>query len=326
MKRREIAVVAGGNSSEYEVSLRSGVGIVEWIDRERYRPWLVLMRAEFWEVLLPDGSRRAVDKGSFSFEADEGLIRFDLAYITIHGTPGENGLLQGYFELMGIPYTGCGVLASALSFNKFTCNTYLRAFGVQVAESLALRRGQTIGPDEVAARVGFPCFVKPNVGGSSFGVSKVSHAEDLQQAIERAFAEGEEVIIEAFVSGRELTCGIFHAKGRNTLLPITEVRSHNEFFDYRAKYHGEVEEITPAPIDESLKLRIHSLTEAIYSILGCRGIVRADYILAPSGSITLLEVNTTPGMTPTSFIPQQVAAAGLNMTEVLTELIEEVNN
>ena len=153
--------------------------IVEWIDRERYRPWLLLMRAELWEVLLPDRSRRPVDKGSFSFESDEGLVRFDLAYITIHGTPGENGLLQGYFELMGIPYTGCGVLASALSFNKFSCNTYLRSFGVQVAESLALRRGQTIEADEVASRIGFPCFVKPNVGGSSFGVSKVSRAEDL---------------------------------------------------------------------------------------------------------------------------------------------------
>ena len=320
--KKNIAIVAGGNSSEVVVSLDSAAGLYSFMDKERYNIYFITIVGQIWQVELSETEKIVIDKNDFSFTKNGVKTLFDFAYITIHGTPGENGILQGYFELIGLPYSCCGVLAAAITFNKFTCNQYLKGFGVKVSESLVLRAGQTVSDEEVAQKIGFPCFVKPNVGGSSFGVTKVKSIEQLQPAIEKAFAEGDEVMIEAFMSGTEITCGIYKTKTKTQVLPITEVVPKNEFFDFDAKYKGEVEEITPARISTSLTERVQKLTSAIYDILGCKGIVRIDYIISEGDVINLLEVNTTPGMTATSFIPQQVAAAGLDIKDVMTEIIE----
>ena len=320
--KKNIAIVAGGDSSEVVVSLKSAAGLYSFMDKERYNLFIVTIVGQTWQVEWSDAEKIAIDKNDFSFIRNGEKTKFDFAYITIHGTPGENGILQGYFELIGLPYSCCGVLAAAITFNKFTCNQYLKGFGVKVSESLVLRAGQNITNEEVAQKIGFPSFVKPNVGGSSFGVTKVKTVEQLQPAIALAFAEGEEVMIEAFMSGTEITCGIYKTRNKTQVLPVTEVVPKNEFFDYDAKYKGEVEEITPARISDSLTERVQKLTSAIYDILSCKGIVRIDYIISEGDVINLLEVNTTPGMTTTSFIPQQVAAAKLDIKDVMTEIIE----
>lgn len=325
--KKNIAVVAGGDSSEWVVSLKSAAGIESFLDKERYNVYVVTIVGHDWHVRLSDTENAPIDRNDFSFVRGGERVRFDYAYITIHGTPGENGLLQGYFDLIGLPYSSCGVLVSALTFNKFACNQFLKGFGVRVAESVLLRAGQSITLAEVGEKVGFPCFVKPNVGGSSFGVTKVKMPDQVQPAIDKAFAEGGEVLIEAFMQGTELTCGVFKTRaGGATVLPVTEVVTHNEFFDYDAKYNGQVDEITPARISPDLTRRVQTLTSAIYDILGCHGIVRVDYIVTEDETINLLEINTTPGMTATSFIPQQVRAAGLCMTDVLTAIIEDASH
>ncbi len=311
-----------GDSSEVVVSLKSAAGLYSFMDKERYNLYIVTIVGKTWQVEWSENEKIVIDKNDFSFIREGKKINFDFAYITIHGTPGENGILQGYFELIGLPYSCCGVLAAAVTFNKFTCNQYLKGFGVKVSESLVLREGQIVSNEEVAQKIGFPCFVKPNVGGSSFGVTKVKSTEQVQPAIAKAFAEGNEVLIEAFMAGTEITCGIYKTKNKTQVLPVTEVVPKNEFFDFDAKYKGEVEEITPARISASLTKRVQKLTSAIYDILGCKGIVRIDYIISEGDVINLLEVNTTPGMTKTSFIPQQVAAAGLDIKDVMTEIIE----
>jgi len=324
--KKNIAIIAGGDSSEVVVSLKSAAGLYSFMDKERYNLYIVTIVGKTWQVEWSDTEKIAIDKNDFSFMREGEKTNFDFAYITIHGTPGENGILQGYFELIGLPYSCCGVLAAAITFNKFTCNQYLKGFGVKVSESLVLRAGQTVSNEEVAQKIGFPCFVKPNVGGSSFGVTKVKSVDQVQPAITIAFAEGNEVMIEAFMGGTEITCGVYKTKNKTQVLPVTEVVSENEFFDYDAKYKGQVQEITPARISDSLTERVQKLTSAIYDILGCKGIVRIDYIISEGDVINLLEVNTTPGMTPTSFIPQQVAAAGLNIKDVMTEIIENELN
>jgi D-alanine-D-alanine ligase len=320
--KKNIAIVAGGDSSEVVVSLKSASGLNSFMDKERYNIFIVTIVGKIWQVELSENETKIIDKNDFSFSINGVKTVFDFAYITIHGTPGENGILQGYFDLIGVPYSCCGVLAAALTFNKFTCNTYLKSFGVKVAESLVLRAGQTVTDKDVEEKIGFPCFIKPNVGGSSFGVTKVKSAEQVQPAIAKAFAEGGEVMIEAFLSGTEITCGIYKTKLKTHVFPVTEVVSENEFFDYDAKYKGQVQEITPARISESLTGRVQKLSSAIYDILGCKGIVRIDFIITEGDVINLLEVNTTPGMTTTSFIPQQIAKAGLDIREVMTEIIE----
>ena len=320
--KRTIAIVAGGDSSEYIVSLRSAQGIYSFIDKEKYNLYIVMMKGLDWHVQLPDETTCPIDRNDFSFQLNGEKITFDFAYITIHGTPGENGRLQGYFDMMGIPYSCCGVLAAALTFNKFACNQYLRGFGVRIAEALSLRQGQTVSDNDVIEKIGLPCFIKPSLGGSSFGVTKVKTREQIQPAIAKAFEEGEEVVIEAFMDGTEITCGCYKTKEKSVVFPITEVVTHNEYFDYDAKYNGQVDEITPARIPNELRDRVQMLTSAIYDILGAQGIIRIDYIITEGDKINLLEVNTTPGMTPTSFIPQQVRAAGLNISDVMTDIIE----
>jgi D-alanine-D-alanine ligase len=314
--------VCGGDSSELEVSFKSAEGLYSFIDKTQYRPWIVVVRKNDWHVKLDGDKISVIDMNDFSFRIDGEKILFDFAWITIHGTPGENGLLQGYFDLIGLPYSCCGVLAAALTFNKFVCNQYLKNFGVMVAESIMLRRGQTISSDELVAKLGLPCFIKSNVGGSSFGTSKVKVPEEIQPAIEKSFIEGDEVIAESFLSGTEVTCGCYKTSKVTRLLPVTEVVSDNEFFDFEAKYKGQVKEITPARISDDVRDRIHQITSMIYDIVGCKGIIRSDYIITENG-INLLEVNTTPGMTETSFIPQQVSVAGLTMASVMQEIIED---
>ena len=320
--KRTIAIVAGGDSSELPVSLRSAQGIYSFMDKEKYNLYIVEMQGLRWEVQLPDGNKAPIDRNDFSFLLNGEKINFDFAYITIHGTPGEDGKLQGYFDLLQIPYSSCNVLVSALTFNKFSCNQYLKGFGVKVSESVMLREGQSITDDAVVEKIGLPCFIKPNLGGSSFGVTKVKAKEQIQPAIKKAFDEAKEVIIEAFMQGTEITCGCYKTKNKEQVFPITEVVTTNEFFDYDAKYNGQVDEITPARLSEELTERVQTLTSAIYDILGCSGIICIDYIITKGDKINLLEINTTPGVTATSFIPQQVRSAGLDIKDVMTDIIQ----
>jgi len=320
--KKNIAIVAGGDSSEIVVSLKSAQGIVSFIDQEKYQTYIVRMEGQQWLCQVGE-TEVPIDRQDFSFNDEGKKVTFDCAYITIHGTPGENGLLQGYFEMINMPYTTCNVLVSALSFNKFACNHYLKGFGINVAESLVIRQGMQADADAIVERIALPCFVKPNAGGSSFGVSKVKDKAALLPAIEKALKESDEVIVEALIDGIEVTNGIYKTAEKSVVLPVTEVLPHNDFFDFEAKYvQGKAEEITPARIPDELTARIKALTSAVYDILGCHGLVRIDYIIQ-DGDIYLLEVNTTPGMTATSFIPQQIKAEGLPIAEVFTDVIED---
>ncbi|MDR0844996.1 MAG: D-alanine--D-alanine ligase [Tannerella sp.] len=320
--KKNIAIIAGGYSSEYGVSVRSAEGLYSFMDRERYDVYKVMVESEKWYVTLPGGTTAPIDKNDFSFRQNGATVHFDFAYITIHGTPGEDGLLQGYLDMLRIPYSSCGVLASALSFNKYKCNQYLKGMGITVSDAVCLRRGQRADTDEIIARLGLPVFVKPSDCGSSFGVTKVKEAAQLQPAIETAFREGNEIIIERFIPGTEVTCGCYKTRTKEVVLPLTEVVPANEFFDYGAKYNGESQEITPARIPAGLTEEIQRKTSAVYDFIGAKGLIRVDYIITPEGAPFLLEVNTTPGMTATSFIPQQVRAAGLDIREVMTDIIE----
>jgi D-alanine-D-alanine ligase len=378
--KRNIAIIAGGDSSEHEVSLRSAAGLYSFMDKERYDISVVVLKGKEWKAIANDELSRTqgvlneelmrhacpIDKNDFSFTRGGVKHSFDFAYITIHGTPGENGLLQGYLEMMGIPYSCCNVLAAALTFNKYTCNHYLAPFGFPIAQSILLRKNNltpscsTDGHrqsdraelftrsregEELAKRIenelGLPCFITSNVGGSSFGCTKVKTEAEVIPAIERAFQEGDEVICEAYMKGTEVTCGVYKTKEKAVAFPITEVVTKNEFFDYDAKYKGQVSEITPARIPDAIRDKIQAETLRIYDIIGASGIIRVDWIITGMRNtedyvdpvedmsriqINLLEVNTTPGMTATSFIPQQVRAAGLDIKDVLTDIIENKFN
>lgn len=330
--KRTIAIVCGGDSSEHDVSLRSARGLYSFFDKERYNIYIVDIKAHDWHVELADGTTARIDRNDFSFVENGRKVCFDYAYITIHGTPGENGLLQGYFELIGMPYSTSGVLVEALTFDKFVLNQYLRGYGVLVADSLLIRKGyeEMVSDDEVEQRIGMPCFVKPAADGSSFGVSKVKNKDQLAPAIRKAIMESPQVMVEQFIDGTEISIGCYKTREKTVVLPATEVVTANEFFDYDAKYNGQVKEITPARLSEDTARRVSEITSHIYDILGCNGIIRIDYIISrqkdASGQekerIFMLEVNTTPGMTATSFIPQQVRAAGLEMKDVLTDIVE----
>ena len=321
--KKKIAIVAGGYSSEFDVSIKSARGIQSFIDPERYEVYIVLITKDEWVVQQDEKTKIPIDKNDFSFVQAGRKIHFDFAYITIHGTPGENGLLQGYFDMMKIPYSSCGVLASALTFNKYFCNQFLNNFGVKTAESVFLRKGNAWDSDMVLSKLGLPVFVKPNDSGSSCGVTKVISKDQLQTAVAIAFEEGTDVLVECFLSGTEVTCGCYKINDKITVLPVTEVVSNNEFFDFDAKYSPNgAEEITPARISPQLTNEIQALTSKIYNWIGAKGIIRIDYIISPEEEIKMLEVNTTPGMTATSFIPQQIKAAGLNIRDIFTKIIE----
>ena len=322
--KRNIAIVCGGDSSEHDVSLRSAQGLYSFFDKERYNVYIVDIKGQDWHVELPGGITAQIDRNDFSFVEDGKAKWFDYAYITIHGTPGENGILQGYLDLIGIPYSTSGVLVEAMTFDKFVLNQYLRGYGVAVADSLLIRQGyeQLVSDDEIERRIGMPCFVKPAADGSSFGVSKVKNKDQLAPAIRKAMLESDEIMVEQFLEGTEISIGVYKTREKSVVLPATEVVTQNEFFDYDAKYNGQVQEITPARLSDDITRRVREITSHIYDILHCNGIIRIDYIISMEGKIFMLEVNTTPGMTPTSFIPQQVRAAGLEMKDVLTDIVE----
>ena len=322
---KNIAVFAGGNSSEYEVSIKSGNNIFDQVDETRYNKYLVILKGRDWHVQIGDEAY-PVDKNDFSFTRNGEKIMFDFAYITIHGNPGENGLLQGYLDMMGVPYGGCNVLASALTFDKHTCNTYLKSFGVNVANSVMLTRGMEYDVNEIIGEVGLPCFVKPNAEGSSFGVTKVKEAGQLEEALKTAFALCREVLVETFIDGTELTCGVVKAGDLDFAMPIAEVIPKKEFFDFEAKYDPKMsDEIIPARVSPELTHRIKTLSSMIYDILRCDGIIRVDYIVR-GDEIFMLEVNTTPGMTSNSFVPKMVRAMGGTLRDLLTKIIESKLN
>ena len=320
--KKKIAIIAGGDSSEIVISLKSAEGLYSFIDKDKYDLYIATIKKGEWNVRLADGEQVPIDKNDFSFLEKGQKQHFDFAYITIHGTPGEDGRLQAYFDMIDMPYSSCGMLASTITFNKFVCNQYLHNFGVKIAKSIHLFKGQEVSNEEVVQRLGLPVFVKPNDGGSSFGVTKVKNESDIQPAIEKAFKEGKEVVIESFISGTEVTCGCYKTDKVTRLLPITEVVTENEFFDFDAKYNGQVKEITPARISQELTEKVQSETSRIYDILGAKGLIVVDYIIFLFYDTVLMEINTTPGMTATSFIPQQVRAAGLDIKDVMTEIIE----
>ncbi|MDR1416494.1 MAG: D-alanine--D-alanine ligase [Prevotellaceae bacterium] len=319
---KNVAVIFGGDSSELVVSVQSAANVYGWVDTERYKPYMVKMQHGNWRVQREGKPDTEVDKNDFSALLDGVRVKFDVALIVIHGAPGENGVLQSYFDLIGIPYSTCSAFVSMLTFNKAACKAFLADTGLAMAKAMLIRKGDAVRAKEVAKKLNLPIFVKPNSGGSSFGVTKVKSEEALHKALQEAFKEDSEVIVEEFIEGVEITCGMMTLNGVETVLPITEVVSKNEFFDFGAKYKGLSDEITPARISPEATALVQRTTAQVYRMLGCNGIVRVDYILR-SGTPYFLEVNTVPGMTATSFIPQQVRAAGLNMTQTLSELIED---
>ena len=324
--KRTIAIVCGGDSSEHDVSLRSGQGLYSFFDKERYNIYIVDVKGTDWHVAFDNGDTAEIDKNDFSFVKDGQRKYFDYAYITIHGQPGENGVMQGYFDLIHLPYSTSGVLVEAMTFDKYVLNNYLRGFGINVADSILLRRGEEYNEEAIAKRIGMPCFVKPAADGSSFGVSKVKEADQLAPALRLAFMEAEEAMIEGFMDGVEISQGIYKTADKCVVFPATEVVTSNEFFDYDAKYNGQVQEITPARLSLETAAEVAKTTSRIYDILHANGIIRIDYIITKDENgkdkVNMLEINTTPGMTVTSFIPQQVRAAGLDIKDVLSEIVE----
>ena len=325
--KRNIAIVCGGDSSEHDVSLRSAQGLYSFFDKERYNIYLVDIKGTNWHVSLDNGNVAPIDRSDFSFIGEDGkAVVFDYAYITIHGQPGENGLMQGYFDLIHLPYSTSGVLVEAMTFDKYVLNNYLRGFGVNVADSILLRRDDDYDPAEIEKRLGMPCFVKPAADGSSFGVSKVKNADQLAPALRVAFMESNEAMVESYLNGVEISQGVYKTKNKSVVLPATEVVTEDEFFDYDAKYNGKVKEITPARLSPETAKAVAAETSRIYDILHANGIIRIDYIITKdkngNDKVNMLEINTTPGMTATSFIPQQVRAAGLDIKDVLTDIVE----
>ena len=335
MKYNTIAVIYGSDSSEWQVSVRSGEFTASRIDGLLYDVYEIFAREGKWSVaayrkrnsmrfVFPEEARPQVDKTDFSVVIDGKKVKFDFAYIMQHGTPGENGLMQGYLEMLGIPHSGCSAFVSAITFDKYSCKSYLKDVDyVKCADDIFLRKGESTEDlaQKAIEKLGLPMFVKPTDGGSSFGVTKVKSAEDFDKAVEYAFSEGNMIMAEGAIVGRELTCAVYNNGKENVALPVIEIITENEFFDYEAKYNGHSREVCPAQIPDSLRDEIQEVSKKIYSHLGCAGIVRVDYIASEEG-LYFLEVNTIPGMTAASLVPQMVRAAGLDMTNFLTAIIE----
>jgi D-alanine--D-alanine ligase len=323
--KKNIAIVAGGDSGEYEISIKSAKQLLNQIDRTKYNPTLIHIKGTDWKAQV-EGAEIQVDKNDFSVSHNSSKITFDCVLVGIHGTPGENGLLQSYFEMLRLPFTTCGVLSSALTFNKYACKHYLMPYSVNTAKAMLFRKNDTIDASDVVNYLGLPCFVKPNNGGSSCGTSKIANVEDIVPAIEKALEHDAEVIVEEFIKGTEITCGVIKTKNRSMVFPIAEIVSTNDFFDYEAKYtDGKAQEIIPARIPEKIKLDCEKLSSFIYDKLFCRGVVRMDYIIRDE-KLYFLEVNTVPGMSEASIVPRMIKAVGLTMSDILTDLIEDALN
>ena len=313
---KNIAIIEGGYSHEKIISLQSAEMVCQHIDREKYNPIKVRIDEQGWFAF--DGSEKVeIDRTDFSYNN----IKFDIAFIVIHGTPGEDGKLQAYFDMLGIPYSTCSHLAATITFNKFVCNQYLKTFGIKVANAVLIRKNELINTANIVTKVGLPCFVKPNDGGSSFGITKVLNESELKQAVEVALEHGTQVIVESFMEGREVTNGIYRNKDGFVALPITEIVTTNDFFDFDAKYKGESDEITPADLTEEMNAKVKSVTQQIVELLDMNGIARADYIIQ-NGEPYLIEINTVPGLSKESLIPQMAANEGITLQQLFNEVLE----
>jgi len=322
--KKNIALITGGYSGEAVISYKSADTIYKNTDREKYNVYLVDIHPDGWVYKDDEGNTSPVDKNDFSITLSGQKIVFDAVLVGLHGTPGEDGKLQGYFDCLHIPYTSCDAATSALTFNKRYTVAVAAFAGIKVAKSVHLFRNDTVNNLAMAGELKLPVFVKPNNGGSSIGMSKVNKAEHLEAAIDKAFKEDEQVLVEEFISGREFTIGVFKSKGQVIALPITEIISKNEFFDFEAKYEGASEEITPAVVEESVANKVRDIARKAYDIFNCKGVVRMDFIYqADEGHPYLLEINTVPGQSAASIVPQQVAAMGWSLKEFYTALIEE---
>lgn len=320
MAKKSVAVIYGGNSSEHQVSIQSGKNVAANLDRERYDVYEILIKGKSWTLIARNGEEMEpaeIDKTDFSAAG----VNFDVAFIMIHGTPGENGLLQGYFEMLEIPFTTCNAFVSNIAFDKYSCKRFLDFAGVKFAKDCYIRKGRPYSPRSIVAQLGLPLFIKPTNGGSSFGVTKVKSMEEIEPAVERAFLENDAVMAEEAIVGREVTNGIFTDRGKIVNLPVTEIVTEREFFDFEAKYQGLSKEICPAPLPPHITEQIQQMTTHIYTFMGCSGLVRMDYIIKGE-EIFFLEMNMVPGMTPMSLIPAQVRAAGIEIKEFFTALIE----
>ncbi|WP_304952099.1 D-alanine--D-alanine ligase [uncultured Alistipes sp.] len=323
-EKLSIALLAGGDSSEREIALQSAAQIAAALDPEKYDVTMIDLHGRDWHYTAPDGREWQVDKNDFSLTVADERREFDYALILIHGTPGEDGRLQGYLDMMGIPYSSCGMTSSVLTFDKVTTKRTLAGRGINLARERFLRRGETWDATEIADDLGLPLFVKPNASGSSFGVTKVRTADELPAAVEKAFSESDEVLIEECIAGREMGCGVMIAGGREYLFPITEIVSKKEFFDYEAKYTaGFSDEITPADIAPEVKAELNRMTLEAYRTCRCRGVVRVDFIVTPEGKPYFIELNSIPGMSGGSIVPKQAKAAGMTLGELYDIVIAD---
>lgn len=322
---RNIALLTGGDSSEWQIALQGAENIGNALDRSRYTPYTIVLRDGHWTYTAPDGTKSELDRNDFTLSVAGRKIKLDYALIVIHGTPGEDGRLQGYLDMMGIPYSSCGFVSSVLTFDKAACKRAVAGSGIHLAKEILLNKTSDIDPAAIVAELGLPLFVKPNASGSSFGVTKVKKQNELLPAITEAFKESDQVLMEEFIEGREISCGVMIAGGKEYIFPITELVCQSEFFDYKAKYQGFSNEITPADLPEAIRKEVNRLTLIAYKRLNCRGVVRIDFIVKDNTPY-MIEINTIPGMSSHSIIPQQAAAMGMSLTELFNLIIDETSN
>jgi D-alanine-D-alanine ligase len=313
---KKVAVIEGGYSQEKAISIKSAKTVFDNLDRTKFDPTRVLIDENEWTAYDEEG-RYPIDKNDFSFIKSNLKVQFEYAFIVIHGTPGEDGKLQGYLDMVGVPYNTSSAAITSLTFQKFHCNQFLKNFDINVPDAILIKPNDEINEKEILKKVELPCFVKPTDGGSSFGVTKVKNESELAPAIKEAFNHGSEVIVEENIKGRELTCGIYIEDEKIKALPLTEIISENEYFDYDAKYNGKSKEVTPADLTDIMTIQIQSLTKKIYGILGMKGVVRMDYIIKDGGTPFLIEINSVPGMSEKSIIPQMLKIDELEMIKLL---------
>ena len=324
MNKLRIALLAGGNSSEREIALQSAAQIEQALDKAKYDVKVIDIYHRDWFYTAENGERYPLDKNDFSLTVEGVRYEFDYALIIIHGTPGEDGRLQGYLDIMGIPYSSCSMVSSAITFDKESTKLAVAARGIRVAKEIFLHRGDRVDEEEIVAKLGLPLFVKPNASGSSFGVTRVTEKEQIAAAVEEAFGESDDVLIEEFIAGREMGCGVLITKEREYLFPITEIVSKKAFFDYEAKYtEGMSDEITPADITPEVKEKLNRMTREAYKACRCRGVVRIDFIVMPDGEPCLIEVNSIPGMSSGSIVPKQAKAMGISLGELFDLVISD---
>ena len=322
---RNIALLTGGDSSEWQIALQGAENIGNALDRSRYTPYTIVLRNGHWTYTAPDGTKSELDRNDFTLPVAGRKIKLDYALIVIHGTPGEDGRLQGYLDMMGIPYSSCGFVSSVLTFDKAACKRAVAGSGIHLAKEILLNKTSEIDPAAIIAELGLPLFVKPNASGSSFGVTKVKKQNELLPAITEAFKESDQVLMEEFIEGREISCGVMIAGGKEYIFPITELVCQSEFFDYKAKYQGFSNEITPADLPEAIRKEVNRLTLIADKRLNCRGVVRIDFIVKGETPY-MIEINTIPGMSSHSIIPQQAATMGMSLTELFNLIIDETSN